>query len=86
MLRVSRPGGYLVILDAALPEPAWKRPVAYALRRLDRGRFVRRQAHLISLLPSSQFWTVERFDYTVTGLELLGCYWVRRSEMSGMTT
>jgi len=77
MLRVCRPGGYLVIFDAVLPEPAWKRPIAYALRKMDRGRYVRQQIHLTSLLSVDQPWTVERFEYASTGLELLGCYVIR---------
>jgi len=79
MLRVCRPGGYLVVFDAVLPEPAWQRPLAYALRKMDRGGYVRQQVHLTSLLPTDHPWTVERFVYASTGLEMLGCYVTRES-------
>ena len=77
MLRVCRPGGYVAVFDAVLPQPAWKRPIAYALRKADRGRYMRRQDHLISLLPADRSWTFERFEYASTGLELLGCCAIR---------
>jgi SAM-dependent methyltransferase len=81
MLRVCRTHGYVVVLDAVLPEPVWSRPIAYTLRRLDRGGFVRHQGDLLSLLPSRQSWRTERFSYTYTGLELVGCYFIRSSNI-----
>jgi ubiquinone/menaquinone biosynthesis C-methylase UbiE len=79
MMRVCRVGGYVAILDAVMPNHAWGRPVAYALRRLDRGEFVRSQQHLLSLLPNIGSWRIERFTYALTGLEIVGCYFVRTS-------
>lgn len=73
MARVVGPGGRLHVMDAVLPEPAWARPLAWAVRRLDRGRFMRRQAQLTALLPRAPDWRVERHTYTATGLELLVC-------------
>jgi SAM-dependent methyltransferase len=80
MMRVCRVGGYVAILDAVMPNPAWGRPVAYTLRRLDRGQFVRSQPHLLSLFPNLASWKIERFTYALTGLEFVGCYFVRTSD------
>jgi SAM-dependent methyltransferase len=73
ILRVCRPGGYIVVFDAVLPEPAWRRPFAHALRRLDRGRHMRTQAQLESILPPAEILVLERCTYTYTGLEGLFC-------------
>lgn len=77
-LRVCRPGGYAVIMDAVLPEAAWTRPMAFALRRLDRGRFMRSQEQLEDLLPERQTWTTRRVTYSINGLELLACTRIKR--------
>ena len=71
MRRVCRPGGYTVVLDAVLPEPAWRRPFAYAQRRADRGRYMRREEQLRSLLLVDEGLSVERITYTRNGLEAL---------------
>lgn len=73
MARVCRPNGYIVIIDAVLPDPAWRRPIAYALRRADRGGFVRREQDFKTILPPQAFNT-ERFTYTYNGLEVLICW------------
>jgi len=72
MLRVTSPAGYCLIFDAVLPEPAWKRPIAHLIRKLDRGNFMRRQETLESLLPGD-LWTVRRFSYSWWGLEGVFC-------------
>jgi SAM-dependent methyltransferase len=83
MMRVCRVGGYVAILDAVMPKRPWRRPIAYGLRRFDRGEFVRSQEHLLSLLPSIASWRVERFTYALTGLEIVGCYFVcQRSRLN----
>jgi SAM-dependent methyltransferase len=82
MMRVCRVGGYVAILDAVMPRKAWRRPVAYGLRRFDRGQFVRHQQGLLSLLPERESWKVERFTYALTGLEILGCYFLRSGKSS----
>lgn len=74
MCRVTAPGGCIVIWDSVLPDPAWRRPIAYAIRKLDRGRFVRHEEQLLSLLPSRLSWRIERFTYSYIGLEGLGLY------------
>ena len=76
MLRVCRPGGSVVVFDAVMPEPAWRRPLAWALRRLDRGEFMRAQDQLEALLPGRQDWELSRIDYSLSGLE--GAFLIRR--------
>ncbi|MBU0605763.1 MAG: class I SAM-dependent methyltransferase [Candidatus Omnitrophica bacterium] len=73
MLRVCCPGGYIVIFDGVLPEKAWLRPMAWAIRRLDRGQFMRRQTNFERLLPIRNDWTCERVTYSYNGLEGLFC-------------
>lgn len=73
MLRVCAPGGRVVIYDAVLPCSPWRRPLATLIRRLDRGREMRSQEHLESLLPDRPNWTVSRHTYTLNGLEMAVC-------------
>jgi len=73
MIRVCCRGGYIVILDGVLPESIWRRPLAWATRKLDRGRYIRYQHDLESLLLSCHKWSSERFVYSFTGLEGLLC-------------
>ena len=73
MRRVCRRNGHVLVVDAVLPVRAWQRPLAYAIRRADRGRFVRSQAALESLLPERSQWSVERVPYSRTGLEIVIC-------------
>jgi len=79
MLRVCRPDGYVVVLDAVMPRRAWRRPLAYALRRLDRGRFVRSESALRNLFPPQLNWRSDRFTFAATGLEAL-VLWARRDQ------
>ena len=79
MLRVCRSNGYVLILDAVLPVHAWRRPLAYALRRADRGRFVRSQAAFEKLLPQRSHWSVERAAYSHTGMEIVICRFSKAS-------
>jgi SAM-dependent methyltransferase len=50
MLRVSGPQGHVVVIDAVLPRSALLRPLAWITRRLDRGRHMRTQPQLETLL------------------------------------
>lgn len=77
MVRVTRTGGLTVVFDSVWPERAWRRPLAWAVRRFDRGRWVRRQAELEALLPGRHAWVCERFVYSHTGLEGLWCVHAR---------
>src|SRR5687768_5096357 len=79
MLRVCRSNGHVLIFDAVLPVRAWQRPLAYALRRADRGRFVRSQAVFEGLLPQRSHWSVERITYSHTGLEIVICQFFKSS-------
>lgn len=65
--------GYLVILDAVKPRVAWRRPLAWLIRRMDRGQFMRTEGQLRSLLHKDYEWSVRRITYALTGLELLVC-------------
>jgi SAM-dependent methyltransferase len=73
MVRVRREGGYIIVFDAVLPSSPWRRPIAWLFRRLDRGRYVRRQEALESLLKSVTDWGFERVTYSFLGLESLHC-------------
>ncbi|MEM9332391.1 MAG: class I SAM-dependent methyltransferase [Pseudomonadota bacterium] len=70
-LRVCKTGGYVAVFDAVLPKNVMTRPLAYGLRKADRGEFMRKQEHLISLFPEKAKWQIDRFTYAYTGLEML---------------
>lgn len=72
-LRVCRDGGNIVIFDAVLPRLAWSRPLAWLIRRLDRGKHMRLQGELEALLPDRANWKTKRYTYALTGLEMLLC-------------
>ena len=74
MLRICRPGGSVVVCDGVMPRSAWRRPIAYAIRRWDRGAFMRREDEVRSLLPSHARFRAERMTYAFNGLELLMCW------------
>jgi SAM-dependent methyltransferase len=69
MLRVTRPDGYVVIIDAVMPRSPWRRPLAYLLRRWDRGGNVRRQEALMSIIEGTGNWTLERITISHFGQE-----------------
>jgi hypothetical protein len=48
---------------------AWRRPLAWLFRRLDRGRFMRHQASLDAVIESAGAWRRERVTYSFTGME-----------------
>jgi SAM-dependent methyltransferase len=75
MVRVCRSGGYVAVFDGILPRQGWQRPLAWGLRRLDRGRRMRNQAELRLLFPEPGQWRFERLTYSYTGLEgVLGTF------------
>lgn len=74
MLRVCAAAGYVAVIDAVLPESAWRRPLAYVLRRLDRGRYVRSEPALRRLFPPDLGWQFQRFTLAATGLEAVVCW------------
>jgi len=59
--------------DAVLPIRWWLRPLATAIRRGDRGKFIRSQTTIESLLPKRSLWSIERKLYSWTGLEMIVC-------------
>lgn len=77
-MRVTAPGGYCVIFDSVFPEPWWSRPLPWAIRRMDRGRFVRSQEAIESLLIDRDKWSCERFSYSLYGLEGLFCIFINK--------
>lgn len=77
MLRVCCAGGKVIIMDAVFPEISWLRPLAYFIRRMDRGKFMRYQSELLTLLPDQRNWRVKRYTYAATGLEMLECSYLK---------
>jgi SAM-dependent methyltransferase len=77
-VRVTAPGGYCIIFDNVFPEPIWSRPLAWLIRKMDRGRFVRRQMVLESLLGDREQWHCERFSYSLYALEGLFCIFLNK--------
>ena len=76
MLRVTAPGGRLLVFDGVWPQSWLRRPLATLLRAADRGRHMRSEAALRALLGSAcpgLRWHEKRFEYASTGLEGLSC-------------
>ena len=71
--RITRHGGYCVIFDAVLPETAWRGPLPWLIRKIDRGHFMRTQAEIESLLTNRGDWTCQRFTYSLYKLEGVFC-------------
>lgn len=73
MCRCTRTGGKIVIFDAVLPRHPILRPLAWALRKADRGEWMRTEQELLSLVQPacSGDWSHRRFTYTYNGLEAL---------------
>jgi hypothetical protein len=71
MIRVTKPGGQTVMFDAVLPDAAWRRPLAWLVRRLDLGARMRPQAGLEALLGVAETWRCRRVSYARSGLEAL---------------
>lgn len=80
MCRVCAWGGNVVILDAVLPNHAWGNPLAWLIRKMDRGNFMRTQTMLNSLLTQPYLWKTSRITYTYNGLEILSLCWKKKYE------
>jgi SAM-dependent methyltransferase len=65
MIRICRPGGYIVIFDMILPRKTWHNPLVYLLRRADRGQFARTEKELEEILPSGYIFKKERVTYSL---------------------
>jgi SAM-dependent methyltransferase len=73
LLRVTRPGGYVVVHDWNLPESAWRRPGAWALLRADRGRFMRKREQFLALLPRRGDWSSQSGIFSLFRCDGLFC-------------
>ncbi len=69
IVRVTRPGGQAVLFDPVLPKAAWRRPQAWALCKLDRGRFIRSQGDYESCILRARERKTFRFTHTYLGAE-----------------
>jgi len=69
MDRVCGPEGLIIIFDGVRPRSFWARPLAWVIRRNDRGLCMRTEEQAGELLPLRQGWKIERHTYTATGLE-----------------
>ena len=73
MRDVVRPDGLVYVFDNVFPERIYRRPLPYAIRRLDRGRYVRTEERLRGLvaraIPSPTH--VRRVTYSWYGLEAM---------------
>jgi ubiquinone/menaquinone biosynthesis C-methylase UbiE len=72
MIRVTRPGGTLLLFDSVSPASTVRRPLATLLRLLDHGHYARSEATLRRLLDLHGFYIGRRVTYSWTGLE--GCW------------
>ena len=66
-LGVSR----IIVFDNVWPIMPFYRPLAWLLRKLDRGKWVRTENELLKLANSAypMKWQSKRFTYSYTGLE-----------------
>lgn len=72
MLRVCKNKGHFIIFDAVLPKSYINRPIAWLIRKADRGRYMRNEKELLFLI-SNKYNIVfqKRISYSYTGLEAL---------------
>jgi ubiquinone/menaquinone biosynthesis C-methylase UbiE len=73
MVRVCRRDGYVIVWDAVLPACALRRPIAWLIRRFDRGGKVRGRSEMQALLAEVGSWKLHDFRYTIYGLEGIFC-------------
>jgi len=73
MVRVTRPGGTVVVFDPVLPASAFLRPLPYALCKLDRGNFIRKEADQRARILAPFDWHIQRFSHSYLGTEGLMC-------------
>ena len=72
MLRVCRANGHIIIFDAVLPKSPLKKPIPWLIRKLDRGRYMRKETPLLSLIPDNfKIIHKQRITYSYNGLEAL---------------
>lgn len=73
MYRCVRPGGRILVMDGIWPKSFWHNPIAWGIRRLDRGEFMRTDEQLRSIASHAceGEWSADRYTYTFNGLELV---------------
>lgn len=70
MYRLTKVGGQVIIIDSVLPVVKWRRPFAWCIRKLDRGRFVRTENSLQKIINSTPSkWQISKQSYSIYGLE-----------------
>jgi SAM-dependent methyltransferase len=69
ILRVTRPNGKVILFDPVVPKIAALRPLAWALCKLDRGRFIRPQHEYETQVLGGSDWKIERFMHSYLGTE-----------------
>jgi SAM-dependent methyltransferase len=69
IVRATRSGGHVVLFDPVLPRAAWRRPQAWALCKLDRGKFIRSQGDYESRVLGAPEWKTFRFTHSYLGTE-----------------
>ena len=73
MVRVARSGGQVTLYDPVLPKSALVRPHAYALGKLDRGRFIQPEPLYRSRILMPWDWDAKRITHSYIGTEGLLC-------------
>lgn len=73
MVRVARQHGRIVVFDPVLPESLILRPLPYALCKLDRGPFIRKEAVQRSRILAPFRWNVQRITHSYIGTEGVFC-------------
>lgn len=73
MKRVLAPGGGVVVIDGVMPRSAIRRPLAWLIRKFDRGRWLRAEAGSLELLRRAGLVprSFRRATFAWTGLELV---------------
>lgn len=77
MYRCLSPGGHLVVLEDVWPKSKLTRPVAWLIRRFDKGDFMRTESELVKVFAEAigRPSTCVRYTYTLFGTELCFLEW-----------
>ncbi len=84
MRRALEPHGTAVIIDGVLPVSPLRRPIAWILRKIDRGRWIRSEAANRALVGAAglKLRSARRATFAWTGLELI-CFVAGRPDSDG---
>ncbi len=82
IMRLTDGRGRVVIIDSVWPRRPYLRPLAWLLRKLDRGQWVRTEEALLEMVRSFSEYQIQsyRFTYTLIGHEALAII-LRRNKM-----